>query len=131
MPTVLAAFHRGAESVRIPSGDYRFGQERWDRDGVVYALEFSGLKRAVEHPFTIDASGATFWFDLPDDQVPTAHFCVGFKECSNVIFRGATLDRGSRGHVEGRITGFDFPGHRVEIQLSPGLTVPIHFSDSL
>jgi hypothetical protein len=131
VPMVLEAFHTGAESVRIPPGDYRFGAERWDRDGGVYALEFSGLKRAPEHTFTIDASGATFWFDLPDDQAPAEHFCVGFKECSNVVLRGATLDRGSCGHVEGRITGFDLAGKRIEIQLSPGLTVPLSFSDGL
>lgn len=131
VPLVLEAFRRGAEFVRIPPGDYRFDKERWDREGVVYALEFSGLKRDAEHSFTVDATGATVWFDLPDDQAPTAHFCVGFKECRNIVFRGATLDRGTRGHVEGRITEFDFAGNRIEIQLSPGLTVPRNFNDKL
>ena len=131
LPLVLEAFRRGADSVRVPAADYRFGPERWNREGVVYPLEFSGLKRDPEHPFTIDASGATFWFDLPDDQAPTAHFSVGFKECQNIVFRGATLDRGTRGHVEGRITDFDFAGHRIEIQLSPGLSVPTNFSDKM
>ena len=131
MPKVLAAFHSGAESVQIPPGDYRFGSERWGHDGVIYPLEFSRLERDAEHPFTIDATGATLWFDLPDDQAPTQHFCVGFKECGNLVFRGATLERGTRGHVEGRITAFDFAGNRIEIQLSPGLTVPAVFSDKL
>ena len=89
------------------------------------------LRRDAAHPFTIDATGATFWFDLPDEQAPTAHFAVGFKECNNVIFRGATLDRGSRGHVEGRITWLDFANNRVEIELSPGLPVPASFSGKL
>ena len=131
LPLVLEAFRRGADSVRVPAADYRFGPERWDREGVVYPLEFSGLKRDPEHTFTIDASGATFWFDLPDDQAPTAHFSVGFKECQNLVFRGATLDRGTRGHVEGRITAFDFAQNRIEIQLSPGLAAPTNFSDKL
>ena len=131
LPLVLEAFGNGAESVRIPPGDYRFGKERWDREGVVYALEFKGLQREPERAFTIDATGATFWFDLPDDQAPTAHFAVGFKECRNIVFRGATLDRGTRGHVEGKITDFDFTKNRIEIQLSPGLMVPTNFSDKL
>jgi len=131
MPMVLAAFHQGAACVRIAPGDYRFGHERWDAEGVVYALEFSGLKRDPERTFTIDATGATFWFDLPDDQAPTAHFAVGFKECENVIFRGATIDRGTRGHVEGQITAIDFAGNRIEIRLSPGLVLPAKFNDQL
>ena len=31
MPMVMTAIESGAESVRIPPGDYRFGQERWQR----------------------------------------------------------------------------------------------------
>lgn len=131
LPQVLEAFSNGVESVRIPPGDYRFGKERWGRDGVVYALEFNGLRRDAAHPFTIDASGATFWFDLPDDQAPTAHFSLGFKECRNIIFRGATLDRGTRGHIEGRITEIDFANNRFEIELSPGLTLPAAFNGKL
>ena len=131
VPLVLEAFHAGADHVRIPAGDYRFGKERWGRDGAIYPLEFTGLRRDDAHPFTIDATGATFWFELPDDQAPTAHFCVGFKECRNIVFKGATLDRATRGHVEGRITQFDFAGNRLEIELSPGLTVPDKFNGKL
>jgi hypothetical protein len=129
LPLVLAAYSNGAEAVRIPPGDYRFGSERWGRDGVHYALEFSGLQRDAAHPFTIDASGATFWFDLPDDQAPHAHFACGFKHCRNIIFRGATLDRGTRGQVEGRITQLDAAHNRFELELSPGITVPAKFNN--
>ena len=131
VPLVRMAFESGAESVIIPPGDYRFGKERWGRDGVIYPLEFSDLLRDDDHPFTIDATGATFWFDLPDDQAPVCHFCVGFKDCRNLIFKGATIDRATRGHVEGRIRQFDFANRRIELQLSPGITVPTTFSDKL
>lgn len=131
LPAVQDAFRAGAASVRIPPGDYRFGTERWDREGPVHALTFAGLQRTADQPFTIDATGATFWFDLPDDQAPTAHFAMGFKDCSHLILRGATLDRGTRGHVEGQITAFDFEGNRIEIQLSPGLSVPVSYSGKL
>ena len=131
VPLVRKAFEAGAESVTIPPGDYRFGKERWGRDGVIYPLEFSDLQRDDDHPFTIDATGATFWFDLPDDQAPTCHFCIGFKDCRNIIFKGATIDRATRGHVEGRITQFDFANNRIELQLSPGITVPATFNDKL
>jgi len=129
LPLVMEAFRSGAESVRIPPGNYRFAQERWDRDGVICALEFTGLQRDDAHPFTIDATGATFWFDLADDQAPHCHFCVGFKDCRNLVFRGATIDRATRGHVEGRITQFDFVGNRIELQLSPGIVLPEKFND--
>jgi hypothetical protein len=131
VPRVLEAFRRGDASVRIPPGDYRFGHERWDRDGVVYPLEFNDLQRDDGHPFTIDASGAIFWFDLPDDQAPTCHFCIGFKDCRNITLKGAVIDRATRGHVEGRITRFDFAANRIELQLSPGITVPAAFNDKL
>ena len=128
---VLEAFHKGAKSIRIAPGDYRFGQERWGPEGVIYPLEFDGLQREPGNPFLIDATGATLWFDLSDEQAPTAHFCIGFKRCRNVIFRGATLDRGTRGHVEGRITALDFEGNRIELELSPGVVVPPTFSGKM
>jgi autotransporter-associated beta strand protein len=131
VPLVQQAFHIGASSIRIPPGDYRFGQETWGPNGVIYPLQFSGLQRDSQHPFTIDASGATFWFDLSDDQSPTEHFCVGFVNCSHVIFCGATVDRSTRGNVEGCITNFDFAGNRIEIALSPGCTLPTNFNGGL
>ena len=131
MPLVVDAVRAGAGAVRIPAGDYRFGVERWGPNGVIFPLEFNGLQRDDAHPFTIDATGATFWFDLPDDQAPTCHFCVGFKDCRNIIFKGATIDRATRGHVEGRITRIDFDSNRIELKLSPGVTVPEKFNDKL
>ena len=35
VPRVRKAFEAGSESVTIPPGDYRFGKERWGRDGVI------------------------------------------------------------------------------------------------
>lgn len=131
VPLVRKAFEDGAVSVTIPSGDYRFGKEQWGRDGVIYPLEFADLRRGDDRPFTIDATGATFWFDLPDDQAPTCHFCIGFKNCRNVIFKGATIDRATRGHVEGRIVELDYANNRIELQFSPGITLPATFNGKL
>ena len=131
VPMVLEAFRTGASFVRIPPGNYRFGPEHWGPDGVIYPLEFSDLQRDPGNPLLIDATDVAFWFDLPDDQAPTAHFCVGFKRCRNVVLRGATLDRGTRGHVEGRITAFDFEGNRIQLELSPGVSLPTTFSGEL
>lgn len=131
-PLVRKAFEGGAKSVTVAPGDYRFGNDRWDRDHLVnYPLEFSGLRRDDSHPFTIDATGATFWFDLPDDQAPTCHFCIGFKDCRNLIFKGATIDRATPGHIEGRIVQLDFVNNRIALQLSPGVAVPTTFNDAL
>ena len=67
VPSIIEAYRAGSRSVHIPPGNYRFGKERWDRDGVIYPLEFCNLQRDDSHPFIIDATGATFWFDLPDN----------------------------------------------------------------
>ncbi len=131
LPLVQAAYQAGASSIRIPPGDYRFPKETWGPVGPIYPLQFANLQRDSQHPLTIDASDATFWFDLPDDQAPTEHFCVGFVNCSNVVFRGATIDRSTRGNVEGRITQFDYANNRMEIVLSPGCPLPTHFSNGL
>lgn len=44
-------------------------------------------------PFRILAQGVTFWFELPPDQAPSAHFALGFVNCSHLSLEGATLDR--------------------------------------
>lgn len=127
MPTVMTAFESGAGEVRIPPGDYRFGQERWQGAKVIYPLGFENLQRDAAHPFVIDASGATFWFDLDDKQMPPGHRCVGFRNCRNIVLRGAIIDRGTRGCIEGRITRIDREGNRFEIQPSPGAVVPTSY----
>jgi hypothetical protein len=127
MPLVLAAFRRGDAEVRIPPGDYRFGQERYLGNRAIFPLGFEDLQRDPEHPFVIDATGATFWFDLDDRQMPPGHRCVGFRNCRNLVLRGATIDRGTRGCIEGRITRIDRAGNRFEIQPSPGVVVPASY----
>ena len=124
MPMVMKAFESGAAEVRIRPGDYRFGQERWQGAKAIFPLGFEKMQRDAAHPFVIDATGATFWFDLDDQQMPPGHRCVGFRECSNIVLRGAILDRGTRGCIEGRITRIDREGNRFEIQPSPGIVVP-------
>jgi len=124
LPMVIKAFESAATEVRIPAGDYRFGQERYAGTKVIYPLGFENLQRDAEHPFVIDATDATFWFDLDDQQRPPGHHCVGFRNCRNIVLRGAVIDRGTRGCIEGRITRIDHTGNRFEIQPSPGIVVP-------
>jgi hypothetical protein len=121
---VMKAFESNAAEVRIPPGDYRFGQERYEGARVIYPLGFENMQRDAKHPFVIDATGATFWFDLDDNQMPPGHRCVGFQNCRNIVLRGAILDRGTRGCIEGRITRIDRESNRFEIQPSPGIVVP-------
>ncbi len=127
MPKVMQAFESGASEVRIPPGDYRFGQERWQGAKVIFPLGFENMRRDPAQPFVIDASGATFWFDLDDQQMPPGHRCVGFRDCSNIVLRGAIIDRGTRGCIEGRITRIDRERNRFEIQPSPGVVVPTSY----
>ncbi|MBK8094858.1 MAG: right-handed parallel beta-helix repeat-containing protein [Verrucomicrobiaceae bacterium] len=127
MPMVMKAFEAGAESVTLAPGDYRFGQERWQGAKVIFPLGFENMQRDAAHPFVIDATGATFWFDLDDKQMPPGHRCVGFRNCRNLVLRGAIIDRGTRGCIEGRITRIDREGNRFEIQPSPGVVVPTSY----
>jgi hypothetical protein len=53
MPRVMKAFESGAESVRIPPGDYRFAQERWQGAKVTFPLGFENMQRDAEHPFVM------------------------------------------------------------------------------
>jgi hypothetical protein len=85
LPMVRQAFASGAAEVRIPPGDYRFGQERYEGARLIFPLGFVDLQRDAEHPFVIDATGATFWFDLDDAQMPPGHRCVGFQNCRNRV----------------------------------------------
>ena len=130
MPMVKKAFESGAGEVRIPLGDYRFGQERHEGGKVIFPLGFENMQRDAEHPFVIDARGVTFWFDLDDKQMPPGHSCVRFQDCRNIVFRGAIIDRGTRGCIEGRITRIDREGNRFEIQPSPGVVVPATYNGS-
>ena len=128
-PTVRAAYEQGKAQVRIPAGHYRFANVPRNRDGPGFPLEFASLRRDADAPFVIDATGATFWFDLGDEQMPPGHGCIRFLECSNVVFKGATIDRGTRGVIEGKITGFDRAGNRIELAVSPGCLVPERFKN--
>jgi len=131
MPMVKQAFDRGAGEVRIPPGDYRFGQERHEGGKVIFPVQFEDMQRDAAHPFVIDATGATFWFDLEDNQMPPGHRCVGFRNCRNIVLRGAIIDRGTRGCIEGRITRIDREGNRFEIQPSPGIVVPTTYKGGI
>ena len=128
---VKKAFDSGASEVRIPPGDYRFGKEKWSKDGPVYPLEMRGMKRDAAKPFRIIAEGVTFWFDLPPDQAPSAHFALGFVDCSHLTLEGATLDRDPRGCMEGRITQFDDAGKRIEIEATKGTLILTNFNGRL
>ncbi len=128
MPMVRKAFDAGAESVTIPPGDYRFGKGTWDKDGPIYSLDFRGMKRDAAKPFRIIAEGVTFWFDLPPDQAPSAHFALGFVDCSHLTLEGATLDRDPRGCMEGRITQLDEAGNRIEIEATKGTLILTSFN---
>jgi hypothetical protein len=130
-PMVRKAFESGAMSVTIPPGDYRFNRGSWDKDGPVYALDFRGMKREAVKPFRIIAHGVTFWFDLPPDQAPSAHFAHGFVNCSHVALEGATLDRDPRGCMEGRITQLDDASNRIEIEASKGTLILTSFKGQL
>ena len=130
LPLVLAAFSSGAAEVRVPAGHYRFASAAEQGGKTEYALCFEGLQRADDKPFVIDASGVTLWFDLPDTQMPPGHRCVGFRNCRNLVLRGAELARATPGQIEGRITKIDRANNRFEIQPSPGVTVPTSFNGS-
>ena len=130
IPLVMRACAAGEAGVRIPPGDYRFGSARAGGGPGAFLLDFQDLQRDADNPFLIDATGVTFWFDLGDAQMPPGGRCVRFRNCRNIVFRGATIDRGTRGCIEGRITQVDRAGNRFEIQSSDGVVVPATYRGS-
>ncbi len=124
---VLKAFESGAAMVRVPPGDYRFGQERYEGAKTIFPLGFENLKRDAGSPFVIDATGVTFWFDLDDQQMPPGHRCLGFRQCSHIVLRGAVLDRGTTRLYRGPNYKHRRVGNRFEIEPSPGVVVPTTF----
>jgi hypothetical protein len=131
MPLVMRAFNNGDGEVQIPPGDYRFGQEFKAGGKTIYPLQFGNMQRDALHPFVINAKGATFWFDLDDNQRPPGHGCVAFSACSNIVLLGAIIDRGTRGCIEGRITKIDREANRFEIEPSPGIVVPATYKGDI
>jgi len=127
---VRAAFDAGSPSVQIPPGHYRFASAAEQGGKAEYAVLFENLQRHENNPFVIEATGVTLWFDLPNHQAPPGHRCLGFRRCRNIVLRGATLARTTPGQVEGRITRIDAEGNRLEIALSPGVSVPKTFHGS-
>jgi hypothetical protein len=106
-PMVRRAFEAGADSVVIPPGDYRFGKERWGRDGPVFPLEFRGMKRDAAHPFRILAEGVTFWFESLNHDARTPVL-------SGLTIRGNTFLRPGRHAISfGLVSGGEISGNIV------------------
>lgn len=131
LPMVMKSFKEGAAEVRIPPGDYRFAPSQSDKGRPDYILSFEDMHRDAGNPFLIDATGVTFWFDLGDEQMPPGYNCLGFRNCRNIVLRGAIIDRGTRGCIEGRITKIDRAGNRFEIQTLPGIVVPTTYKGGI
>ena len=113
---VIAAFHDGAYTVDIPPGDYRFSSF-YHPDTKAFLLR--GLKRPKDHPFIINAHGATFWFPM-ESRLPDYHLMVRIEDCANITIQGLTVDSAQRGCMEGRIVKLDHTNNEIVIRPFPG-----------
>jgi hypothetical protein len=118
---VLAAYAAGASGFQVPPGGYRWPAVTTGAD--IWPLVFVSLRRPADSPFTIDASGATFFFETRGAGFePAPHVSRGlrFVNCSNLILRGLTTDFDPPNTIEGRVTAIDRAGNRLQVELSVG-----------
>ena len=118
---IVAAHAAGASAFRVPAGDYRWAAPTTGAD--VWPLVLDSLHRTVGSLFTIEADGATFWFETRGGGFePAPHVTRGLRvvNCSHLKIKGLTTDFDPPNTIEGRVTNIDRPGNRLQVELSAG-----------
>jgi hypothetical protein len=98
----------GGRAFEIPPGEYRFG------DDVLPNLRLDALR-----DFTIDAAGATFWFNGR-----RRIDAVALNSCAGVTIRGLSVDFDLFPHTQGEVTAIDRQGRTIDIRIDPGFPLP-------
>jgi hypothetical protein len=114
-----AANDLSVSSYTIPVGNYGFDMTI-SVDGLNPAFVLYNVNRSDNNPFTIDASGVTFWFELSGEACPAFSRCVQLVNCSNIIINGLTVDSYSANSIEGALSRIDTSKNRIAIHLYPG-----------
>jgi len=96
---------RGEHRLTIAPGDYRFDSPL-ARDFVLEHLS----------DFTVEANGATFWFD--------PKYGVRLRDCHRVQLKGLTIDTDPLPWLQGRITAVDPAAKTMEFEVEPGFPSP-------
>ena len=105
-------------SFTIPKGDYGFDVGKTLIHSMPSAILLEGLNRPDDNPLTIEAEGATFWFEFLGYPCPASARSLHIKDSANLHIRGLTLDDYQNTDFEGDITRFDEKNNRIAIQLS-------------
>jgi hypothetical protein len=103
----------------VPPGHYGFNMTEMIY-GALSGFVLSDIRRPDDNPFTLMATGVTFWFVPTDRPAPEFSRALHIANCSNISLVGATLDTYSSLYAEGHLTAIDKTGNRIEIQLFPG-----------
>lgn len=116
---IAAASNLSLHEYVIPPGDYGFAQTFY-KNATTSAFMINGIKRPENNPFTIKATGVTFWFDIMNAPAPTWGRAVYFNDCENITLEGLTVDTYIRNAIEGSLSNIDILNNRIEITLLPG-----------
>ncbi len=108
MAELKEAIARGDKNFAVAPGDYRFGSK-----------ETPNFKLEKVYGLTIDARGATFWFD-GRQRIDG----VMLVDCREVTLRGLTIDYDPYGSSQGEIKAIDPEDRSVEITIDPGFPLP-------
>eukprot|EP00117_Sycon_ciliatum_P012591 scpid59347/ scgid13603/ len=115
---VMDSFVKNASSHIIAPGNYRWLLP----DGpTTFQVSFQNMTRPADNPFTIVATGVTFWISpMAPTQTLHASFGVQFLNCSHIHVVGLTLDGDPRGVIEGKVVQVDIEQNRIRLSLTNG-----------
>ncbi len=96
----------------IPAGNYGF-EATTGYGGVNSSAVLTDIQRTEDNPFTIEAEGVTFWFEMIDKPCGSVIRGLHIRNSSNIIINNLTLDGYTPCAIEGEITSIDKAGNRI------------------
>ena len=121
---IAAAKDTTVSTFVIPAGNYGFDMLTTAPNGVASGIIIQNIQRTAANPFTIEAEGTTFWFEMTGKACASVTRGLQFINCSHVYLDGLTMDGYSAFSIDGTIKTIDRSGNRIGIQLCEGTMEP-------
>ncbi|MBN1342331.1 MAG: right-handed parallel beta-helix repeat-containing protein [Phycisphaerae bacterium] len=107
---IMQARADGAKQFRVSPGEYRFANMK--------SLRFEGLE-----DFTIDATGATFWFERDMKDVAANPPGLELVECKDITLKGVSIDFDPPLYMQAMIVRVDHGENAFEVDVDEGFPV--------
>ena len=117
---LAAAVKRGDAFFRIQPGEYRFP----DNTGFCFD-QISNME--------IDATGATFWMERPENLTLDNPIGITVSHCDHLVLKGLTLDFDPPLFIQGKVTSFDYTAEKpyIDFIVDDGYPFVDHFTGQL